>query len=313
MAPSVAIQGDCAQSAPDSPPEVLEFEVWSSMRAAHLARARQWTAPHRERASRGEKHPVLDFLFGYYSRRASALERWHPGIDRALADCPEARTLLTQPGYGRRSDGAVAADPKRLAAHRRESVGWIASLLRACRDRPASFGCFGLHEWAMVYRPGDDGVRHERVPLRFPPEELAAIVEQLGVRCSHFDAFRFFTPAGRPLNRLQPSREDRLALEQRGCVHVTMDLYKWAYKLEPFTPGELLLDTFELALAARDLDMRASPYDLRSLGYEPVAIETPEGRLAYEREQRALAARAEPLRERLLGVCTRVLAGAHGG
>jgi len=285
----------------------LDEDVWKQRQKAHLARARTWTVPHRERASHGEKHPVLDFLFEYYSRRPSSLERWHPGMGVALQGSA-ARAFLILPGYARTAGDEVAADPKKLPVHRLDSVRWIASLLRACANRPPSFGCFGLHEWAMVYRAGEGGVRHGGTPLRFAPDELAAIVEQLGVRCSHFDAFRFFTPSGRPLNRLQPTRDSRLELEQRGCVHVTMDLYKWAYKLEPFTPGDLVLDTFELAVTARDLDMRASPYDLRQIGYNPVKIETAEGRAHYEREQRALASRAEPLRARLLQVCEQVLA-----
>ena len=57
-----------------------------------------------------------------------------------------------------------------------------------------------------------------------------------------------------------------------------MDLYKWAYKLAPATPGELLADCFALAADVRELDMRASPYDLADLGYAPVPIETPAGR-----------------------------------
>jgi hypothetical protein len=49
--------------------------------------------------------------------------------------------------------------------------------------------------------------------------------------------------------------------------------------------------------------MRASPYDLSALGYEPVKIETPEGRAQYEREQRDLAAKAADLRQKLLARC----------
>ena len=86
-----------------------------------------------------------------------------------------------------------------------------------------------------------------------------------------------------------------------------MDLYKWSYKLLPFVPGELLADAFELALAAREIDMRASPYDLRELGFEPICIETADGRAEYEREQRSLAERATPLREQLLNVCAKIL------
>lgn len=83
-----------------------------------------------------------------------------------------------------------------------------------------------------------------------------------------------------------------------------MDLYKWSSKLWPWTGSDLIGQCFELALKGRDLDMRASPYDLSSLGYEPVKIETVEGRAQYEREQRALAANAADLRRSLLEVCS---------
>ena len=89
-----------------------------------------------------------------------------------------------------------------------------------------------------------------------------------------------------------------------------MDLYKWAFKLAPFTPAELTADGFELAVAIREIDMRASPYDLRELGFEPIAIETPAGRAEYERYQRAFAARGEPLRARLIALCDQLLAAA---
>lgn len=54
--------------------------------------------------------------------------------------------------------------------------------------------------------------------------------------------------------------------------------------------------------------MRASPYDLTSWGREPVRIETSEGRRTYEIEQRALAAKAVPLRQALVAA----LKGALG-
>ena len=59
---------------------------------------------------------------------------------------------------------------------------------------------------------------------------------------------------------------------------------------------------------ARDLDMRASPYDVADLGYEPVRIETPEGKQVYAAAQRELAERAAPLRQRLRDACERLLA-----
>jgi hypothetical protein len=145
------------------------------------------------------------------------------------------------------------------------------------------------------------------VPLRLGPAGTDAVVESSPVHCTHHDAFRFFTDAARPRNAVQPARADQVALEQPGCLHATMDLYKWAYKLSPATPGELLADCFALAADVRELDMRASPYDLSGYGYPPVAIETPAGRAAYARAQAGFAERAAPLRARLIALCEDLL------
>jgi hypothetical protein len=176
------------------------------------------------------------------------------------------------------------------------------------QTRPGFFGCFGLHEWAMVYRQTPEEIRHNAWPLRYGPAELAAIVERSAVCCSHFDAFRFFTAPARPLNKLQPTRPDMAQLEQRGCLHANMDLYKWAFKLAPYTPAELLADCFELARDIREIDMRASPYDIRALGFDPIPVESAEGRATYERHQREFTRRGEPLRARLIALCDRLLA-----
>jgi hypothetical protein len=271
---------------------------------------RAWTDPHQARAARGEKHPVYDFLFAYYAFRPAWLRRWHPGPDVALGG-EAAREFLRWPEYRARAIGdvaAVAIDPAALPAHRREFVTWLRGLLGAMQVRPAFFGCHGLHEWAMVYRQTPDEVRHHAWPLRFAPDTLAQIVEAASITCSHFDAFRFFTAPARPLNRLQPTRTDAAQLEQRGCLHANMDLYKWAFKLAPFSPAELVTDCFHLARDIREIDMRASPYDLRAAGFEPIPIETAAGRAAYEQHQRAFAARGEPLRARLISLCDRLLA-----
>jgi hypothetical protein len=89
-----------------------------------------------------------------------------------------------------------------------------------------------------------------------------------------------------------------------------MDLYKWAFKLAPFTPAELIADCFALAREIREIDMRASPYDLEKLGFAPIRIETPEGRADYEVHQRDFAARGQPLRARLIALLDRLLARA---
>lgn len=70
----------------------------------------------------------------------------------------------------------------------------------------------------------------------------------------------------------------------------------------PLVPGEVFLDALDLAVDARVLDMEASPYDCRAWGFGVVAIETPEGKAEYVHRQRALAQRAEPIRQRLVGL-----------
>jgi hypothetical protein len=159
----------------------------------------------------------------------------------------------------------------------------------------------------MLYRPADGEVRHEGLPLRLGQAGTDAVVETHRVQCTHIDAYRFFTRAGAPRNTLTPTRDTQQQLEQPGCLHATMDLYKWAYKLSPAVPGELLADCFALAADVRELDMRASPYDLTGLGWSPVRIETPEGKAGYVAAQRGFAARGAALRVRLLDVCRALL------
>lgn len=282
----------------------LAESTWLERRQAHEQHVRAWTDPHQDRAARGEKHPIYDFLFTYYRFRPAWLRRWHPGPDVVLQG-GAAREFLRWPEY-HATEGGVALNLTALP--RRESVAWVLNLLRATAERPPAFGCFGLHEWAMVYRQTPAEVRHNAWPLRFPPDELARIVEAQPVRCTHFDAFRFFTAPARPLNKLQPTRAEVPQFEQRGCLHANMDLYKWAFKLAPFTPAELIADCFALARDIREVDMRASPYDLAKLGFAPIRIETPEGRAEYERHQRDFAERSQPLRARLTALAARLLA-----
>lgn len=184
----------------------------------------------------------------------------------------------------------------------------MAGLLRSTAGRAPQFGCFGMHEWAMVYR--SEAPRHGEVPLRLGAAGTDAVVESIPLRCSHFDAYRFFTPSAVGRNALPLSRQTQADTEQPGCVHATMDLYKWSYKLGPLVESSLVIECLELAADARELDMRASPYDLRSYGFEPIAVEEPAGRAEYVRRQAALAARAAPLRSALLRRCERLLEAA---
>lgn len=291
---------------------VLDEVEWRSRADAHAARVDTWTAGRRERAARGRTHPVDDFLFTYYPTRPAQLRRWHPGAGVALLDAPE---LAADPAYRRVStpDGpATTVDPMRFAG-RRDGLAWVEGLVRRTAERPARLGCFGLHEWAMVYGLEQEEVRHESWPLRLGPDAVRSVVDEQGVRCTHYDAFRFFTPDAAPRNALALSPDSRLTSEQPGCIHASMDLYKWCYKLGPLIDSEFLTDCFELALHARTIDMRASPYDLSDYDLEPIRIETAAGRAEYVRAQGELSSEAAPLRSALIARCQNLLIGGEFG
>lgn len=292
---------------------VLRRDEWQARMQAHLERVTAHADAFVDRRSRGTQHPVHDFLFTYYSFAPAKLKQWMPPLGVSLevsaddlASCP-----WLQGDRFIHAHGLLCLDERRFATREREFSAWVATLCTRILGRAGRFTCYGLHEWAMVYRQSAEQVRHQGYELRLPPHELAAFVESLPVCCSHYDAFRFFTPEARPLNSLQPTLDSRPDLEQAACLHANMDLYKWSSKLWPWTGSDLIGDCFLLAHAGRDLDMRASPYDLSALGYEAVKIETAEGRVQYEREQRDLAARAAVLRQQLLTCCT-VLSDLRG-
>lgn len=287
--------------------ERLEFAEWREREARHEARADELSRGWRERVASGTKHPVDDFLFTYYPVRPGILRRWHPGAAVVLADA-SAEPRAEWRWYSSVGTG-VEVDALGFVRKAERTLRFIRHLLSDTAARPAQLSCFGLHEWAMVYRAGDaspdggnasGGGRRHDVPLRLSAADTDSVVESHRISCSHFDAFRFFTPEAVSLNRLQPTRESQPDLEQPGCLHAGMDVYKWATKLGPLVAGEVLLDSFELARDIRELDMRASPYDLEAWGYSPVRIETAEGKAEYSRAQREFAERANAVRSRVV-------------
>jgi len=277
----------------------LTEEEWHSLEVAHHDRVDAVTAARLSRRQGHRKHPVEDFLFTYYSHRPAQLRRWHPGPGVVLEGASERADWK----FYRYADGAAHVNLEAFLAARSTAVRFVRDLLTATASRPPHLGCFGLHEWAMVYRQTPEQLRHADWPLRLGTAATDDVVESHQVACSHFDAYRFFTAHARPLNALAPSRDSQPATEQPGCLHANMDLYKWAYKLSPAIPSALTLDGFDLAREVRELDMRAAPYDLRALGYEPVEIETPEGKATYVAAQRDFATRAQALRRRLIDAC----------
>ncbi|HEY5855916.1 MAG TPA: 3-methyladenine DNA glycosylase [Aldersonia sp.] len=282
---------------------VLAEPDWTARAARHRERVAALIGPYLAARRTGTRHPVIDFLFTYYPYRPAQLERWHPGFGVLLTGGEYASSR----GYctaTRDAVDGVTVDPAYLR-RRRDTLRWTVDLLAATASRPARLGCFGLHEWAMVYR--SDRPRHQ-VPLRLGRAGTDAVVESMPLRCTHYDAYRFFTAAAAPRNAEPLSRDRQFRSEQPGCLHATMDLYRVTVKLMPLLDSDLLADTFELAYTARELDMRASPYDLSGYGYTPVQIETPAGRAQYVREQQKIASRGDVLRATLLERCRGLLA-----
>ncbi|MGW6129650.1 3-methyladenine DNA glycosylase [Cellulomonas sp. NPDC055163] len=323
---------------------VLPAAEWAGRAREHAARADALTQAHRARRAAGERHAIDDFLYDYYGTKPSLLRRWHPGAGTALA--PAAAGPAEHAAwrwYRTDADGAVALDIGAFLDERRDTVAFVRTLLARTASRPAHTGCLGLHEWAMVYRQDDERRRHT-LPLRLGRGGTDAVVEQLPLQCTHFDAFRFFTPDAVPRNRAPLSRADQVEheqpgclhanmdlltleagmfreaapltrqtqveFEQPGCLHANMDLHKWSSKLGPAVPGEVALDCFELATEIRTVDMRASPYDVTTYGLEPIPIETAAGKAEYIRAQRSFATRASVLRQRLVEICEQLLGHA---
>ncbi|MEM8868398.1 MAG: 3-methyladenine DNA glycosylase [Verrucomicrobiota bacterium] len=285
----------------DSTTGLLAHDDWRQFATKHRLRAEAWTVPYRKRRASNQLHPIHDFLFIYYRNAPSQLEAWHPTFDQRLEVAADAATSFNSKYYST-TDSVAFLDGSKIDGATYHRLEMALRLSRIVHERPTQFGCYGLHEWAMVYRGNTDGeIRHsKKLPLRLSEEATDAFIESRAICCSHYDAFRFFTPSAKPFNRIQPSKETRHENEQAGCLHTNMDLYKLAAQCMPWIGSDLLWRTFEFAVIAREIDMRASPYDCRPLGYEPICIETSEGRADYEREQRALTEKAKPIRQELI-------------
>ncbi len=281
----------------------LSLEEWTRAKKEHEQAMNRILEPYLKKRSAHIKDPVLDFLFEYYNFRPAQLSRWSPGVGVKLevngeGPLPEISELAVK-------NDAAYLDEMNFPRKRLRSINWMLDLMQRTSETKPFYGCFGMHEWAMVYRA--DTVRHEQIPLRLSDDAIAEFVESRPLLCTHFDDFRFFTEKARPMNKHQIERESLKDMEQQGCIHTNMDLYKWAFKMYPWISSETIRDAFSLAVFARTIDMKASPYDLEEFGLSPIMIETEEGRKEYLVQQKEIVRRAAPVRESLIAEYKRVL------
>lgn len=274
----------------------LEESDWELQQQKHEEKVADRVDRYLELRQEHRKDPVMDFLFEYYAFRPSHLKRWSPGFAVLLEGThdtcyPELSELTI-------TDDGAFLNPDFFADKRKRSIKWMLELLEKSQDKKPSFGCFGMHEWAMVYKK--DNIRHSEIPLRMSKQELAEFVESRPLVCTHFDAFRFFSKPAKPLNKYKLSRDSFSETEQAGCIHTNMDLYKWAFKGYPWISSDTIFEAFDLALEARTVDMKASPYDLREYSLDPIKIETETGRMEYLEAQKSIYERSIPIRSRLI-------------
>ena len=142
----------------------------------------------------------MDFLFTYYSHRPAQLRRWHPGVGLALAgEAARERLCVADVRREFRPPGtcapAVGLDVGAFLAERGETVRWVARPA-AGHGRPARAARL-LRNARMGHGlpAAKADVRHSATPLRLGSDGTDGVVESHRIRCSHFDAFRFFTDA----------------------------------------------------------------------------------------------------------------------
>jgi len=129
------------------------------------------------------------------------------------------------------------------------------------------------------------------------------MIEKFPLRCTHYDAWRFFHEEAQTRNAISSmTRYSQVDYDQPACIHANMDLFKYAYQLYPLVSSDVLLQAVTVAILARKIDIRASPYNVSHItGCEhTLAVETSEGRREYIQEQEALYALGMPLRQHLL-------------
>ena len=295
-------------------PVVVPEQLWRTWSERHAAAVDSLTGDHLERRRRGQPHPVHDFLFTYYRTSVGTVRRWHPGPGLLLENAHHServgwRHYRADTAVGRRG---LVVDADSVRRRCSERIDRARVVVESTLHRPGVTDCFGLHEWAMLYRAGDEGVRHDSAPLRLSHETIDEVVRTSRLRCTHFDAFRFFTGPAEPLNENRLTRDDQAGFEQPACLHAGMDVYSWTAAMESGAPGELLVDSLRAAFAAREVDMRSSPYDLTAWGLMPIPVESAAGRAEFVRFQQRWMRKTAILRHRFLAAMDRLDAHTSG-
>ena len=146
------------------------------------------------------------------------------------------------------------------------------------------------------------------------PAGTDAVVESHRIACSHFDAFRFFTPRPGRSTCSRPVRDDRAAYEQPALPARHHGPLQARLPADPAGARPSWWPTAS-SWPATSGSSTCGPRRTTSptSAFEPIRIETVEGKQEYAAAQRAFAERAAPLRERLRQWSQRVAAATSSG
>jgi hypothetical protein len=269
--------------------------------------------------------PISNFMCDYYRVKPRRLLEWSPGpwvgLHSPFHESAQGLLLRGNSRHGVARNLMFAGepdvgmfDPTCIPSHTLDAFHIDRSILIRTEERSPIFSCFGLHEWAILYHPPnavEAPVRHQErdnpdLKLRVAQDVINGVVEgripvgkdTMPLRCTHFDAIRFFHPDARPHNTVvpEPNRSTQALNEQPGCVHAHMDLLFYALRLGPFIPSDLFRQCLQCAMDSRAVDVRATPYAVP----DPICVETVAGRKEYAKAQEELFERAKPVRRKLI-------------
>ena len=301
---------------------MLKRSEWRSRADAHRRRVRDLLGGMFYDRKVHDRHPIYNFLFNYYRFRPHrTIERYSAGLDFAVESCSSSddeSLYLPSSKYLSVKDGCIEMDPvKSLNEKSVTRIRNLCTLLEKVQRRPPNFSCFGVHEFAMLHSGTRRSLFQKGLKLRMSQREIDNVVERAPIRCTHFDATWHFPKSALKSCRIKTSPDLRTKNEQAGCIHTNLDLFKFSLRLWPFASSELVADALELAIRARELDMRASPYDLSSISdftelgrdfdLTPVLIETESGRAEFRDSTMVLYRDSLPIRDRLIKVASSVL------
>lgn len=276
---------------------ILTIESWKSLCMKHRSRVKDLLGGKYYDRNIHDRHPIYNFIFNYYRFRPHrTLELYSPGVGVALSSSSfhhlEKELYLPSDKYlSTLKENYIKIDPvKSLNESSIQRIKNILTLLEMVQNRKPSFSCFGVHEFAMLHSGARHSYYQKNLKLRMTQDQIDRVVERAPIACTHFDATRHFPKSASKRCKVKTSPKQRIENEQAGCVHTNLDLFKHSLRLWPFASSELVADALELAIHARELDMRASPYDLKStpnlelnrkFDFTPVLIETESGRAEF--------------------------------